>query len=98
MTLQKLMLTILDPHELELDSEKDKEVHGDIPDKSMDELVIHLEEVQEFEFENIEYLDNLSTHPPPVEPISLEDNFENLEENNKMVPVICSFFSFSTRR
>jgi hypothetical protein len=79
-----------DPHELELDSEKDKEVHEDIPDKSMDELVIHLEEVQEFEFENIEYLDNSSPHLPPVEPISLEDNFENLEENSMMVPVICS--------
>jgi hypothetical protein len=80
----------LDPHELELDSEKDKEVHEDIPDKSMDESVIHLEEVQEFELENIEYLDNSSPHPPPVEPISLEDNFENLEENSMMVPVICS--------
>jgi hypothetical protein len=79
-----------DPHELELDSEKDKEVHEDILDKSMDELVIHLEEVHEFEFENIEYLDNSSPHPPPMEPISLEDNFENLEENNMMVPMICS--------
>jgi hypothetical protein len=54
-----------DPHELELDSEKDKEVHEDIPDKSMDESVIHLEEVQEFEFEVVEYLDNSSPHPPP---------------------------------
>jgi hypothetical protein len=35
----------LDPHELELDSEKDKEVHKDILDKSMDELVIHWEGV-----------------------------------------------------
>jgi hypothetical protein len=37
-----------DPHELELDSEKDKEVREDISDKSMDELVIHWEEVQDF--------------------------------------------------
>jgi hypothetical protein len=79
------------PHELELDSEKDKEVHEDIPDKSMDESVIHLEEVQEFEFENIEYLDNSSPHPPPMEPISLEENLDNLEENSIMVPLTCSF-------
>jgi hypothetical protein len=80
----------LDPHELELVSEKDKEVHEDIPDKSMDKLVIHLQEVQEFEFGNIEYLDNSSPDLPPMEPISLEDNIENLEQNSMMVPVICS--------
>jgi hypothetical protein len=79
-----------DPHELELDSEKDKEVHKDIPDKYMDESIIYFEEVKEFEFEKVEYLDNSSPHPPPVEPVSLEENIENLEENSMMVPVICS--------
>jgi hypothetical protein len=80
-----------DPHELELDSEKDKEVHREIPDESMDESVIYFEEVKEFEFENVEYLDNSSPHPPPVEPISLEENLDNLEENSIMVPLTCSF-------
>jgi hypothetical protein len=45
-----------DPHELELHSEKDKEVREDIPNKSMDESVIHWEEVHEFEFENVDSL------------------------------------------
>jgi hypothetical protein len=80
-----------DPHEIELDSEKDEEVHGEILDESMDESVICLEEVKGLEFENVEYLDDSSPHPPPEEPIFLKDNFENLEENNMMVPVICSF-------
>jgi hypothetical protein len=79
-----------DPHELELDSEKDKEVHEEILDESMDESVIYFEEVKELEFENVEYLDDSSPHPPPDEPIFLKDNFENLEENSMMVPVICS--------
>jgi hypothetical protein len=57
----------------------------------MDEPIIHFEEVKELEFENVEYLDDSSPHPPPEEPIFLKDNFENLEENNMMVPVICSF-------
>ena len=35
-----------DPHELELDSEKDKEVHVEIADEYMDESVIHFEEVK----------------------------------------------------
>jgi hypothetical protein len=86
-----------DPHGLELDSEKDKEVHEEIPDESMDESVIYFEEVKELEFENVEYLDDLSPHPPPDEPIFLKDNFENLEENSMMVPVICSSSSFSTK-
>jgi hypothetical protein len=80
----------LDPHGLELDSEKDKEVHEEISDESIDESVIYFEEVKELEFENVEYLDDLSSHPPPDEPIFLKDNFENLEENSMMVPVICS--------
>jgi hypothetical protein len=71
-----------DPHELELDSEKDKEVHEEIPDESMDESVIYFEEVKELELENVEYLDDSSPHPPPEEPIFLKDNFENLEENS----------------
>jgi hypothetical protein len=33
-----------DPHGLELDSEKDKEVHEEIPDECMDESVIYFEE------------------------------------------------------
>jgi hypothetical protein len=80
-----------DPHGLELDSEKYEEVHEEIPDESMDESVIYFEEVKELEFENVEYLDDLSPHPPPDEPIFLKDNFENLEENSMMVPVVCSF-------
>jgi hypothetical protein len=79
-----------DPHGLELDSEKDKEVHVEISDESIDESVIYFEEVKDLEFENIEYLDDLSSHPPPDEPIFLKDNFENLEENSMMVPVTCS--------
>jgi hypothetical protein len=83
----------LDPLELELHSEKDKEVHKEIPEESMDESVIYLEEVKEFEFENVEYLDNSSPHPPPMEPISLKENLDNLEENNIMVPLTCSFLT-----
>jgi hypothetical protein len=75
-----------DPHELELDSEKDKEVHEDIPDESMDESIIYFEEVKDLELENVEYLDDSSPHPPPEEPIFLNVEFENL----MMVPVICS--------
>jgi hypothetical protein len=51
--------------ELELHDEKDKEVHMEIPDESMDESVIYVEELEEFEFENVEYLDNSIPHPPP---------------------------------
>jgi hypothetical protein len=80
-----------DPHELELDSVKDKEVHRETLDEYMDESVNYFEEVKEFEFENVEYLDNSSPHPPPVEPISLEENIDNLEENSIMVPLTCSF-------
>jgi hypothetical protein len=79
------------PLELELDNEKDKEVHGKILDESMDELVTDFEEIKEFELENIEYLDNSILHPPPEKPISLEDNFEDLEKNCIMVPLTCSF-------
>jgi hypothetical protein len=80
-----------DPMELKLHSEKDKEVHREIPDESMDESVIYFEETKEFEFENVEYLDNSSPHPPPEEPISLKENLDNLEENIVMVHVTCSF-------
>jgi hypothetical protein len=80
----------LDPHGLELDSEKDKEVHVEIADEYMDESVIHFEEVKETEFQNVENLDDLSSHPPPDEPVFLKNDFENLEENFMMVPVICS--------
>jgi hypothetical protein len=86
-----------DPLELELDNEKDEEVHGEISDESMDESVIYFEEVKEFEFESVEYLDNSSPHPPPEELIFFKDNFENLEENNMMVPVICSFSTSQPR-
>jgi hypothetical protein len=79
-----------DPHGLELDGEKDKEVHVEISDESIDEPVIYFDEVKELEFENVEYLDNLSSHPPPDEPVYLKNDFENLEENNMMVPVVCS--------
>jgi hypothetical protein len=79
-----------DPHGLELDSEKDREVHVEISDESIDESVIYFDEVKELEFENVEYLDDLSSHPPPDEPVYLKNDFENLEENNMMVPVVCS--------
>jgi hypothetical protein len=78
-----------DPLEIELDNEKDEEVHEEIPDESMDESVIYFEEVKDLELENVEYLDDSSPHPPPEEPIFLKGNFENLEENKMMVPVIC---------
>jgi hypothetical protein len=81
----------LDPLELELHSEKDKEVHGEIMDESMDESVIYFEEVKEFEFENVKYLDDSSPHPSPMEPISLKENLDKLEENCIMVPLTCSF-------
>jgi hypothetical protein len=80
-----------DPLELKIDNEKDEEIHGEIPDESMDETVIYFEEVKELELENVEYLDDSSPHPPPEEPIFLKGNFENLEENSMMVPVVCSF-------
>jgi hypothetical protein len=80
-----------DPLEIELDSEEDEEIHWEIPDESMDEPIIHLEEIKELELENVEYLDDSSPHPPPEEPIFLKGNFENLEENSMMVPVVCSF-------
>jgi hypothetical protein len=79
-----------DPIERELDSEKYEEVHEEIPDESIDESVIYFKEVKDLELENVEYLDDSSPHPPPVEPIFLKGNFENLEENSMMVPVICS--------
>jgi hypothetical protein len=75
-----------DPHGFELDSEKDREVHVEISDESIDESVIYFDEVKELEFESVEYLDNLSPHPPPKEPMFLSSDFENLV----MVPVICS--------
>jgi hypothetical protein len=81
------------PLELELHSEKDEEVHGEILDESMDEPIIRLEEIKELEFENVEYLDDSSPHPPPEEPIFLKANFEDLEENNMVVPVTCSFLT-----
>jgi hypothetical protein len=80
----------LDPHGLELDSEKDREVHVEISDESIDEPVIYFEEVKDLELESIRYLGDLSSRPPPDEPIFLKDDFENLEENFMMVPVICS--------
>jgi hypothetical protein len=80
----------LDPHGLELDREKDREVHVEISDESIDESVIYFEEARELELENVEYLDDLSPHPPPDEPVFLKNDFENLEENFKMVPVIRS--------
>jgi hypothetical protein len=80
-----------DPHELELDNEKEfGEVHVETSDESIDEPVIYFDEVKELEFENVEYLDDLSSHPPPDEPIILKDNFENLEESSMMVPMMCS--------
>jgi len=79
-----------DPHGLELDSKEDREVHVEISDESIDEPVICFDEVKEIEFENVEYLDDLSSHPPPDEPILLKDNIENLKENSMMVPVTCS--------
>jgi hypothetical protein len=79
-----------DPHGLELDSEKDREAHVETSDESIDEPVIYFDEVKELELENVEYLDDLSSHPPPDEPVYLKDNFENLEVNSMMVPVICS--------
>jgi hypothetical protein len=76
---------------LSLTVKKIRKFIEELPDKSMDESVIYFEEVKEFEFENVEYLDNSSPHPPPVEPISLEENLDNLEENSIMVPLTCSF-------
>jgi hypothetical protein len=81
----------LDPNELELHSEKEREVHMEIPDESMDEPVTDLEEIKEFEFDVVEYLDNSSPHPPPEEPISLRENFDNLDKNSAMVPLTFSF-------
>jgi hypothetical protein len=80
-----------DPIELELHSEQEREVHMEISDESIDEPVTDLEEIKEFEFEVVEYLDNSSPHPPPEEPISLRENFDNLDENSAMVPLTCSF-------
>ena len=79
-----------DPHGLELDSEKDREVHVETSDESIDEPVIYFDEVKELEFENVEYLDSLSSHPPPDEPVLLKNDFENFEEDFMMVPVLYS--------
>jgi hypothetical protein len=79
------------PLKLEIDNEKEEEIHWEIMDESMDESVIYFEEIKEVELENVEYLDDSSPHPPPEEPIFLKGNFENLEENNMMVLVVCSF-------
>jgi hypothetical protein len=68
-----------------------KKVHEEVLDKAIDEPVIYFEEVKEIEFKTIEYLDDLSSHPPPDEPVILKDNFENCNENSMMVPVTCSF-------
>jgi hypothetical protein len=40
MIAQKIYIEYLDPHGLELDNEKDKGVHGEIPDESIDEAII----------------------------------------------------------
>jgi hypothetical protein len=77
-----------DPLELKIDNEKDEEIHWEILDESMDEIVIYFEEVKKLELENVEYLDDSSPHPPPDEPIFLKGNFENLEENSMMVRVV----------
>ena len=90
----EIHMKYLDPHELELDSEKDREVHVETSDESIDESIIYFEKVKETEFENVEYLDDLSSHPPPDEPVYLKNDFENLEVNSMMVPVICSFSVF----
>jgi hypothetical protein len=79
-----------DPHGLELDSEKDREIHEESMDECIDESVIYFDEVKELELESVEYLDDLSSHPPPDEPVFLMDNLENFEENNMMVHVIRS--------
>jgi hypothetical protein len=57
----------------------------------MDQLVANFEEITDFEFEIVEYLDNSSPHPHPKEPISLKENLDNLEENSVMVPLTCLF-------
>jgi hypothetical protein len=79
------------PIELEIHIEKDREVHREILDESIDEPVTGLEEIKEFEFEVVEYLDNSSPHPPPKEPISLRENFDNHHENSAVVPLTFSF-------
>jgi hypothetical protein len=75
-----------DPHGLQLDSKKDEEVCVEIADEYIDEPVIYFEEVKEIKFENVEYPDDLSSHPPPDEPVVLNVDFEN----SMMVPVIGS--------
>jgi hypothetical protein len=80
-----------DPIELELHNEKDRELHREIPYESMDDPVNNIEEVKEFEFEVVDYLDHSSPHPPPEEPISSRENFDNLDENNAVVSLTCSF-------
>jgi hypothetical protein len=42
-----------DPHGLELNSEKDREVHVKIADEYMDEPVIYFEEVKDLESGNV---------------------------------------------
>jgi len=80
-----------DAMEIELHSEKDKQVYREISDESMDKPTTDFEEIKEFEFEIVEYQDNSSPHPPLEEPISLKENLDNIKENNAMVPLTCSF-------
>jgi len=37
----------------------------EVPDESIDETITNLEEIKEFEFEVVEYLDDSKPHPPP---------------------------------
>jgi hypothetical protein len=89
--LTETCIEYLNPIELKLHSEKDREVHREIPEESMDEPITNLEEIKEFEFEVVEYLDNSSPHPPLEEPISSRENLDNLDENSAVVPLTCSF-------
>jgi hypothetical protein len=65
--------------ELELHREYEREFHLEI----LDESVIDQEEIEEFEFEVVEYLDNSNPHPPPEKPLSSEKIFDNLDENSE---------------
>jgi hypothetical protein len=60
-------------------------------DESIDEPITDLEEIKEFEFEVVEYIDDSNPHPPPKEPISSEKIFDNLDESSEVVSLTFPF-------
>jgi len=72
-----------DPIEPKLHNEQEREFPLQIQEEPIDESVTVQEETKEFEFKVVEYTDNSNRCPPPEEPISSENIFDNFDENSK---------------